>query len=504
MKKYLIAFLILIIFLGTNVYAANDKTMVIELPSNKVDVQYLLRSITVRDHDFFDRELKVTDDIIYNQSNKPIIKEDAEYTYGNIDSSIPADVLMKPMMSSVSYTLLDGVTEEDCIFDITDEIRNKSDYNRKLYDGYNKVKLVVKEIDYPAITDPYVIDLVKLKNKELYDMSYLDYYSLLLTAFNGESSSLKISELVPIKNGEDRVLAVMELFIGANLTRGDLSITVSEDVTEEDDVIYVLTDRDKVNISKVYGIFLDDYSRIILKFSDKTYSNNDDYIIDLKTVDSENYDQIGSLLFFIINSTDGIGTFEDDIAIRFYNESYKKLFELKEDSLSLAENVTYEDNVIVELDDNIKERYFNNLTGRLLFKVADPEFIEGKNQEYTLDAEEPLSFKLNIPYEKFTDGGKLYINNELVDPSNYTVENNMTTIVLKPEYVDTLALGNYEIRVEVLDGQVSTTFNLVENELPMDFEEDMNPQTFDGICIYLSVFAMSVIGLLFLRKKYVK
>ena len=500
MKKYLIAFLVLIIFLGTNVYAANDKTMVIELPSNKVDIQYFLRSITVREHEFLENEVKVTDDILYNQSNKPIIKQDAEYTNDEPNGSIPLDTIIKRIMSKVSYTLLDGVTEEDCIFDITDEIRNKSDYNKKFYEGYNKVKLIVKEIDYPEIKDPYVVDLVKYKNIHLYDMTYFDYYSILLTAFNGESSSLKISELVPIKNDEDKVLAVMEMFIGAQLTRGELKITVSEDITEEDDIIYVLTDRDKVNISKVYGIFLDDYSRIILKFSDKTYSNNDDYIIDLKTVDSENYDQIGSLLFFIINSTDGIDAFEDDITIRFYNTSNNVLFELTEDSFLPNEDVTYEDNVILELDDNIKEHYFNNLTSRLLFKVADPEFIEGKNQEYTMDNDEALSFKLNIPYEKFTDGGKLYINNELVDPSNYTVENNMTTIVLKPEYVDTLALGSYEIRVEVLDGQASTTFNLVKKEV----EEEINPQTFDNSYVYLSVFVMSVIGLLLLRKKYVK
>ncbi len=129
------------------------------------------------------------------------------------------------------------------------------------------------------------------------------------------------------------------------------------------------------------------------------------------------------------------------------------------------------------------------------------EVTEGANQKYTITKNSEAKFKINADFRLFDDG-KVYVDNELVDPKNYTAESGSTIITLKKEFVDTLSVGEHTLKVLFNDGGEATTkFTVARVTVPTD-----NPNTGDNIGFYiisgiLSIVGLALIGIFYRRKQ---
>ena len=95
---------------------------------------------------------------------------------------------------------------------------------------------------------------------------------------------------------------------------------------------------------------------------------------------------------------------------------------------------------------------------------AQYKVIEGADQTYTIDNNNEARFRIDADYSLFEDGGIVFVDEEEVDPSNYTSTSGSTIITLKKEYVDTLSEGEHTLTVLFNDdNNTTTTFNVVKN-----------------------------------------
>ena len=140
----------------------------------------------------------------------------------------------------------------------------------------------------------------------------------------------------------------------------------------------------------------------------------------------------------------------------------------------------------------------NNITANMEIEVVveriDYEVIEGANQEYTITKDTEAKFRIDAEYGLFMQGGKVYVDDELVDEENYTSKEGSTIITLKQAYVDTLAVGKHTLKVTFADGGVATA-NFTVAKVAQRPTEGSNPKTFDNIMIYIAIAIMSVVGL---------
>jgi hypothetical protein len=163
-----------------------------------------------------------------------------------------------------------------------------------------------------------------------------------------------------------------------------------------------------------------------------------------------------------------------------------------------------------------------NITSNMKIKIVvekiEYKVIEGAEQTYTITEDTEARFKIDADYNLFNN--KVYVDNVLVDSSNYTSKSGSTIIVLNKDYVDTLAVGEHTLKVAFADGgEAETTFTIArkaednnnnednnennnENNTPSKPEdkEEMkdngsNPKTGDNIMLYVAIASMSIIGL---------
>ena len=145
-----------------------------------------------------------------------------------------------------------------------------------------------------------------------------------------------------------------------------------------------------------------------------------------------------------------------------------------------------------------------NITSNINLEVVVEKIVyevtEGANQKYIITKNNEAKFKINADFRLFDDG-KVYVDNELVDPKNYTAESGSTIITLKKEFVDTLSVGEHTLKVVFNDGgEAITTFNVEKVTVPTE-----NPQTGDNIGFYILSGILSIVGLagagIFYRRK---
>ena len=155
-----------------------------------------------------------------------------------------------------------------------------------------------------------------------------------------------------------------------------------------------------------------------------------------------------------------------------------------------------------------------NITANMNIKVVVEkivyEVIDGAEQTYTITEDTEARFRIDADYSLFNN--KVYVDNVLVDSSNYTSKSGSTIIVLNKDYVDTLAVGEHTLKVAFADGgEAETTFTIAkkaennnnnENNTPSKPEdkEEMkdngsNPKTGDNIMLYVAIASISIIGL---------
>lgn len=165
-----------------------------------------------------------------------------------------------------------------------------------------------------------------------------------------------------------------------------------------------------------------------------------------------------------------------------------------------------------------------NITSNMKIKIVvekiEYKVIEGAEQTYTITEDTEARFKIDADYRLFNN--KVYVDNVLVDSSNYTSKSGSTIIVLNKDYVDTLTVGEHTLKVAFTDGgEAETTFIIArkaennnnnegnnednnENNTPSkpenkeemkDKDNSSNPKTGDNIMLYIAIASMSIIGL---------
>lgn len=124
--------------------------------------------------------------------------------------------------------------------------------------------------------------------------------------------------------------------------------------------------------------------------------------------------------------------------------------------------------------------------------------LEGADQTYTVGESEVATFRFSADYSLFENGGKVYMDDALVDAANYTSESGSTIIKLAKDYMNKLSSGEHTLKVEFNNGQTATTTFKVKGV------STTNPQTGDNIQSYVCVFfigLMAIVSTLYLIKK---
>ena len=155
-----------------------------------------------------------------------------------------------------------------------------------------------------------------------------------------------------------------------------------------------------------------------------------------------------------------------------------------------------------------------NITSNMKIKVVvekiEYKVIEGAEQTYTITEDTEARFRIDADYSLFNN--KVYVDNVLVDSSNYTSESGSTIITFNKSYVDTLSVGEHTLKVTFADGgEAETTFTIAkkaennnnnENNTPSKPEDKegmkdngSNLKTGDNIMLYVAIASMSIIGL---------
>ena len=183
--------------------------------------------------------------------------------------------------------------------------------------------------------------------------------------------------------------------------------------------------------------------------------------------------------------------------------------------------------------------YYTRCTYEFTFKYAKEEVkpkeykvIEGANQKYTIDESKNATFRIDAEYNLFENGGKVYVDNTLVDSNNYTSKSGSTIITLKDAYLKTLSVGEHTLKVAFTDGGETTTKFVIAKKVEENKDNNSNnnnsnknnnkdnsnkndnidnttsntenenkkenisnPKTGDNVMLYVTIASMSILGL---------
>ena len=137
--------------------------------------------------------------------------------------------------------------------------------------------------------------------------------------------------------------------------------------------------------------------------------------------------------------------------------------------------------------------YYTRCTYEFTFQYVKEEissneyrFLEGENQNYTINKDNELIFRIDAEYSLFD---KVYIDNELVDANNYTSKEGSTIITFNKDYINNLSVGGHTLKVMFNDGEATTKFSVLKEEIE-------NPSTKDNFEKYVITGIVSIVGLI--------
>ena len=176
--------------------------------------------------------------------------------------------------------------------------------------------------------------------------------------------------------------------------------------------------------------------------------------------------------------------------------------------------------------------YYTRCTYDFTFQYVKEEvspkeykFTEGANQTYTIDESKNATFRIDADYSLFTN--KVYVDNKLVDSTNYDSKSGSTVITLKDEYLKTLSVGEHTLKVAFSDnGEAITKFTIKEKQQNTNIEDNKNeqkqennnltnndvqkentianPKTGDNVIVYFAMFSIALLGIITLAIVNVK
>lgn len=137
--------------------------------------------------------------------------------------------------------------------------------------------------------------------------------------------------------------------------------------------------------------------------------------------------------------------------------------------------------------------YYTRCTYEFTFQYVKEEinsneykFLDGENQNYTINKDNELKFIIDAEYSLFD---KVYIDNELVDANNYTSKEGSTIITFNKDYINNLSVGGHTLKVMFNDGEATTKFSVLKEEIE-------NPSTKDNFEKYVITGIVSIVGLI--------
>ena len=168
--------------------------------------------------------------------------------------------------------------------------------------------------------------------------------------------------------------------------------------------------------------------------------------------------------------------------------------------------------------------YYTRCTYDFTFQYVKEEvspkeykFTEGANQTYTIDESKNATFRIDADYSLFTN--KVYVDNKLVDSTNYDSKSGSTVITLKDEYLKTLSVVEHTLKVAFSDnGEAITKFTIKEKQQNTNIEDNKNeqkqennnltnndvqkentianPKTGDNVIVYFVMFSIAILGII--------
>ena len=137
--------------------------------------------------------------------------------------------------------------------------------------------------------------------------------------------------------------------------------------------------------------------------------------------------------------------------------------------------------------------YYTRCTYEFTFQYVKEEissneyrFLEGENQNYTINKDNELIFRIDAEYSLFD---KVFIDNELVNANNYTSKEGSTIITFNKEYINNFSVGEHTLKVVFNDGEATTKFSVLKEKIE-------NPSTKDNFEKYVITGIVSIVGLI--------
>lgn len=198
--------------------------------------------------------------------------------------------------------------------------------------------------------------------------------------------------------------------------------------------------------------------------------------------DSNGYN-LKKVIKWLDNNDDKTLTIEND-GIKFITKDFS--YENNENGVSVSVDASFVTFFELDIENGLKS-YDESL-------ISAYEFVSGENQSYKVGESTELKFVVD---GDLADFDSVYINNVLLEQSNYTVSSGSTVILLNNNYLNTLESGIYDIKVVYNDGEFVQTEFTIERET-------INPDTGMNFKFLIPVLIASFVGTYLLVIKYSK
>lgn len=166
--------------------------------------------------------------------------------------------------------------------------------------------------------------------------------------------------------------------------------------------------------------------------------------------------------------------------------------------------------ILNEIRTDYYTRCIYEFTSQYVKEEVNPEehkFLEGENQTYTKDESKNAMFRIDADYSLFTN--KVYVDDNLLDIENYESKEGSTIVTLKDSYLKSLSIGEHTLKVVFSDGITSKTKFIIKEKDKSEIKKDtintieetksngnsLNPKTGDNITTYITLFIISVLGI---------
>lgn len=256
-------------------------------------------------------------------------------------------------------------------------------------------------------------------------------------------------------------------YIGETVDHGQKSLIIDF----SDEQTYKLSFTDKVNSSDMSFLY---------------------YYVLNSLVDPEDESNVDTIYFNVIDGKIVLGDKKNSV--------FKAVYDGKDLIFSATDNngvkdmitATNKDCIGIEYEPNNDKpnhyRYgkYNVETNIIYGTSVEYEVLDGDKQVVNTSKSDGLTFRFSIDYDKFSESGSVYVDNEFVDEEFYTTKKGSTIISFTDDFIASLSEGEHSIDVYVTDGKASSTFTIKNTE--------KNPNTSDNIVISIILLSISIIG----------